>query len=382
MAVSTTYSTAGSGLWLCPVGVFSVTGECWGGGGYGQQTSTTTGGKGGGGAEYALDTVAVTPGRLYAWTVPNASGTATFAGDTLTVRAHGGQSGANGAQGGSGSTNATHFDGGSGGAGGSHCGGGGGSSGGTAAAGGDGGDGTGGAGGAAGTAPAGAGAGGVGGGRLFPFVSSPGTAPGGGGGGGAGTSGEGSSAGAPGQVRLTYDLTTQPVIPYFPAGYAPLSSDFDGWIQAPLSFLTSKVVFRAEQSGALALAAAATLIPFNNVLEDPFSGWNSSASQWLCPAGYGGLYNVTLTVSCQSNSSNPSLQARIGVDSAAQVYCVDKTITPSGGPAGLASGSQPVQLFGGADSVQGYAYLDGGITGNVATNAGQRCELTITWISL
>ena len=382
MAVSTTYSTAGTGMWLCPVGVFSVTAEAWGGGGAGQQTSGSTGGKGGGGGEYALDTVPVTPGKLYAWTVANASGTSTFAGDTLTVRAHGGQSGASGGLGGSGSNNATHFPGGNGGAGGSHAGGGGGSSGGTASGGGNGGAGSGGAGGAGGTPPAGAGAGGAGGGALFPFSSAPGTAPGGGGGGGAGNLGVGASGGAHGQVRLTYTLTTQPVIPYFPAGYAPLNTDFDGWIQAPMSFLTSKVVFRAEQSSALAVSNNVnTLIPFNNVLEDPFAGWNAGASQWLCPAGYSGLYNVTLTVSAQSNASNPVLQSRVGIDSAAQLYTTCKTVVPSGGPAGLASGSQPVQLFGGADSVQGYIILIGA-AGNVATTAGQRCTMTIEWISL
>lgn len=383
MAVSTTYSTAGSGLWLCPAGVFTVAAEAWAGGGTGLQTTTATGGRAGGGGEYALDNVGVTPGRLYAWTVASVSGTSTFAGDTLTVRAHGGQSGASGGLGGSGSTNGTHFPGGNGGAGGSHSGGGGGSSGGTAAGGGNGGAGSGGgAGGAGGTPPAGAGAGGQGAGSLFPFSSSPGTAPGGGGGGGAGSLGASPSPGAHGQVRLTYTLTTQPVIPYFPAGYQPLNTDFDGWIQAPLAFLTSRVVFRAEQSSAQALTNNAnTLIPFNSVLEDPFSGWNSGASQWLCPAGYGGLYNVTLTISAQSNASNPVLQSRIGVDTAAQVYCTCKTVVPSGGAAGIASGSQPVQLFGGADSVQGYGFIIGA-AGNVATTAGQRCTLTISWISL
>ncbi|HUY46672.1 MAG TPA: hypothetical protein VMV92_13210 [Streptosporangiaceae bacterium] len=382
MAVSTTYSTAGSGLWLCPVGVTSVQAECWGGGGGGQQTSASTGGRGGGGGEYALDTVGVTPGRLYAWNVASAAGNSTFAGDTLTVRGHGGKSGSTGGSGGTGSINATHFDGGSGGRGASRGGGGGGSSAGTAAAGNNGSDSPGNFGGAGGTAPAGGGSGGEGAGALFPFASSPGTAPGGGGGAGAGSLEPGASGGAHGQVRLTYDLTAQPVIPYFPAGYAPLHSDFDGWIQAPLAFLTSRVVFRAELSNALSLTNNVnTLIPFNNVLEDPFSGWNPGASQWLCPAGYGGLYNVTLTVSAQSNSSNPVLESRIGIDSAAYLYTVCKTVTPNGGPAGLASGSQPVQLFGGADSVQGYAIVIGA-SGAVATNAGQRCTLTIEWSAL
>lgn len=382
MAVTTTYSTAGSGLWLCPDKVFSVQAEGWGGGAAGQQTSGSTGGRGGGGAEYALDTIGVTPGRLYAWNVAGPAGNSTFAGDTLTLRAHGGQSGSAGGAGGTGSTNATHFDGGNGGSGASKGGGGGGSSAGTAAAGNNGSNSPGSLGGAGGTAPAGGGAGGQGAGALFPFGSLPGTAPGGGGGAGAGAGEPGASGGSHGQIRLTYTLATQPVIPYFPAGFRPLNSDFDNWIQAPLAFLTSKVVFRAELSSALSLTSGAnTLITFNSVLEDPFSGWNSSAHQWLCPAGYSGLYSVTLTISCAANASGPVIQAIIGVNSAAQLYSVDKTQVPTATVPGLASGSQPVQLFGGSDSVQGYAHASLA-TGAVVTTAGQRCQLTIEWTSL
>ena len=205
-------------------------------------------------------------------------------------------------------------------------------------------------------------------------------APGGGGAGGCPRSER--RRGADGKVQLTYTAPIQPVIPFFPAGFKPLHTDFDGWIQAPLSFLTSKVLFRAELTNALSLTNnVAAVIPFNSILEDPLSGWQAGSSQWLCPAGYSGLYSVTLTVSSGPNASNPVIQARVGIDTSAFVYTVDKAWVPGGGSVpGIASGAVPVQLFGGQDAVQGIAFLIGA-NGDVSTTAGQRCEITICWIS-
>jgi Type VI secretion system/phage-baseplate injector OB domain len=129
---ATTY-TSGTGHWTCPAGVTSVSVQCWGGGGgaLNYAGGYTPGGRGGGGGgEYAEElTLAVTPGNNYAYTVGaagtggttgSAGGTTTFAGDSVTVTAHGG-AGSGSAEspgnGGSGSTNSTHYPGGNGGAG-------------------------------------------------------------------------------------------------------------------------------------------------------------------------------------------------------------------------------------------------------------------------
>lgn len=384
MAV-TTYSDAGSGFWLCPAGVMSVAVACQGGGGGGEQTAPiAVAGFGGGGGEYAAEpSVTVTPGRLYPWKVGGGGfsrgasfgGTSSFAGDNLAVAAHGGRGGNDTRAGGTGSANTVHFSGGNGAGGSVPTGGGGGGSGGSGGAGGNGHSGvSGGAGGSAGSG------GGAAGGQGSPLGAGgqAGFAPGAGGGGGA--AGAPGGFGAAGQVQLTYTLAAQPVVPYFQAGFAPLNSDFDQWIQAPNAFLASKVVFRAELTNALALINGDTLIPFDSILEDPFSGWASGSSEWLCPAGYTGTYDVALTISCQPQGPQPVLQARVGVNSAAQEFTVDKAWVPASSVPGIASGSCQVQLYGGTDSVQGYAHLSA--TGNAVTTAGQRCQMTITWTSL
>ena len=401
--ITVIYSSSGSGSWLCPAGVTSVQVQAWGGGGGG------SGGGGGGGGQYAAETaVAVTPGSQYPWTAGAGGnggggtsgggngGTSSFAGDSLTVTAPGGQgggpgtagSGSSGGPGGTGSPDSITFAGGSGGtvtsAG--TAGAGGGSSGGTAAAGNNGGGVSGTSAGAGGAAVSGGGAGGSGGAAAAD--GNNGSAPGGGGGGsgharfGVGVGG----LGGDGQVILTYTAAFQPQVPVFPAGYAPLPGDFDNWIQAPLAFLTSKVMLRAELAGTQVLTAnTSTLLPFNSILEDPFSGWDASQSQWFCPAGYSGTYEVTLTASCGPGIGSTTLVTpQVGVNSAAFLYTVDRAWVPGATVPGIASGSTLVQLYGGTDSVQGYAALPSGsgTNGGVVTTAGQRCELTISWCSL
>jgi hypothetical protein len=386
-----TYSAAGSGAWLCPAGVTSVAAACWGGGGGGQAgASGGGGGAGGGGGEYAYEpSVAVTPGTLYQWVVGNGGfsqgaatgGRSVFAGDTLTVTAHGGQGGNSGIPfGGTGSANSTHRNGGAGGQGalaGSSFGGGGGSSAGTSSAGHPGGN-AGSGPGAGGSAPSGGGAGGDG--SPLGGGGEAGSAPGGGGGGGAAAASAIGGYGAAGMVQLTYTAAFQPLVPVFPAGYQPWYWDFDNWIQAPLSFLTGKIVFRAQLTNALSLSAGDTLIPFNDVLEDPYSGWSGAPDyQWELPAGYAGTFDVAITVSAfPSTFAEPVVQARVGLNSAAQLFAVDKSWCPALRVPGIASGGCQVQMFGGTDSVQGYAYLQP-VSGSVSTAAGQRCTIQIAW---
>jgi hypothetical protein len=115
------YTTPGTYSWVAPGGVNQATAECWGAGGGGGIND----GGGGGGGEYAKETnAAVTAGTAYALTVGTAGNTAsaggnsTWAGDAVTVTAHGGLGGASnsgsGGGPGTGSTNVTHHDGGSG----------------------------------------------------------------------------------------------------------------------------------------------------------------------------------------------------------------------------------------------------------------------------
>lgn len=198
-----TVTTHGSGSWTAPSNVVSpVTVECWGagGGGGGDSDTAAAGGSGGGGGEYASDSVAVTGGNLYSYTVGQGGsggtgsngtggGNTTFTGDSKTVTAHGGGGGVKSSStpgsAGSGSTNSTHHNGGAGGAGSSSAtaGAGGGGSGGSAAAGNAGTSGA--SGGAGATAVTGGGPGGSGAGTSTGNGNAPSSGPGGGGGGSA-----------------------------------------------------------------------------------------------------------------------------------------------------------------------------------------------------
>jgi hypothetical protein len=217
---ATAFTTPGTATWTCPAGVTSVLAECWGAGGGGGAASNAYYGAGaGGGGEYSAQTVAVTPGHVYSYTVGaggnggpassggnngNNGGNSAFTGDAgVTVTAHGGtgggvntfNQGGPAGPGGTGSSAAVHFDGGSGGQGYPYSGGGGSSAGpGSAGNSGDGyGD--------PGPAPSGGGSGGQG--RTGNGAGSAGSAPGGGGG-ASYNPGYAGGAGAAGQVRISY----------------------------------------------------------------------------------------------------------------------------------------------------------------------------------
>ena len=225
-----TYSTAGSFTFVAPAGVTSLNVSCWGAAGSGGGTTNATanqGGGGGGGGEFAQETaLAVTPGNPYPLVVPpatssaaNGNGTAgasaTFAGNSVTVTAHGGQAGTQAGTGGGGGAGGTGYTSGTG----TH------HNGGAGAAGSNGGGGySGGGGGSAGPSSAGNSASGITGGTAVtgggaganglngstPAVGAAGTAPGGGGSGawsGTGTAEKG-GGGAAGQVVVTWTMSS------------------------------------------------------------------------------------------------------------------------------------------------------------------------------
>lgn len=122
-----TYNSAGSNTWTCPVGVTSVTVECFGAGGCGSARTNSGQNAGGGGGAYASSVIAVTAGTNYNVTVgaggtsagTNNGGNSSF--NAVSVVAAGGTGLANGvatgAAGGlaSASTGTIKFNGGTGG---------------------------------------------------------------------------------------------------------------------------------------------------------------------------------------------------------------------------------------------------------------------------
>lgn len=103
----------GSGNFIVPCGVTSITVKCWGGGGAGQgdNTNNTIGGGGGGSGAYCTSTIVVTPGQSFAYSVGvggTANSTSTFnasqngTASTFGTLSAGGGSGGNGSAGGAG----------------------------------------------------------------------------------------------------------------------------------------------------------------------------------------------------------------------------------------------------------------------------------------
>lgn len=172
---------------------------------------------------------------------------------------------------------------------------------------------------------------------------------------------------------------TAPAVPVFPAGYAPLPADFGTWVQAPFTFLTTKVMFRAEHHGVLALTPAGfTQVVYDTILEDPYGGWNSGSGTWTCPAGCSGLYEVTMTAfSANPGTATDVIQPVLYVDGnrysqMAQGWGVN-------GHASGASGMTPAALVGGADSLAGYIFSEAGV--NTTGTAGQYPTFEACWIS-
>jgi predicted CxxxxCH...CXXCH cytochrome family protein len=202
-----TYTTTGS--WEAPVGVTSVTVECWGAGGNGGGGGNNRGGGGGGGGAYSYKTnIPVVAGNFYTVNVGLVSGDRdSWFNSSLTILAKGGLDGVVAATGigGAGGQEADcigdySYSGGTGGNGdqlSTASGGGGGSSAGTSAAGNPGVATVG------GTAPTGGGNGGDGG---TDANGNPGSAPGGGGGAGGDKTRTGAS-GANGKVNITYTVS-------------------------------------------------------------------------------------------------------------------------------------------------------------------------------
>jgi len=204
----TTVTLTGSGTWLCPAGVTTVSVRATGGGGAGAGLTAAGHGGGGGGGGYAADpALDVTPGLSYSYAAgaggtqgatPADGGYSVITGDDATVRAGGGRSAAQdssaGVSGGAAGPGTVTFAGGAG-ANGSATGGGGG-----AAASGSG-PGPAATGTAGATGPSGDG----GTGATGSAAGSDGTFPGGGGGGADSTSGARSGgSGAAGTITVTY----------------------------------------------------------------------------------------------------------------------------------------------------------------------------------
>lgn len=179
---------------------------------------------------------------------------------------------------------------------------------------------------------------------------------------------------------------TVPAVPAIPAGWYPHQADFDAWVTAPFTFLTSKAVFRGQRQAAQALSGslAANLIQLDTILEDPYSGWSATATgsqpawSWLCPAGCSGWYEVTMTAMTNSQGVAASTVAAELFVSGSLWQVGSEGWGVNGNTSG-SSGAVQVPLLGGSDYLQLYLLSTSAVS--TPATAGRFPEMEIAWIS-
>jgi hypothetical protein len=183
--------------------------------------------------------------------------------------------------------------------------------------------------------------------------------------------------------------TPSPGVPDFIAGYGPQQSDFQSWWVNSAAFFQQRVIFRALQSTTattLPDSGDAVNIEFDDVLEDPYSGWDSVHHTWTPPAGYSGWYLVTLTVIMAAAPSASSITLSTYVEQNGGVILFPLASTVLAGGSGAATcgngGAQYVYLTGGQDIVAGKAAIQNAAAGlDTSVTAGQQPAIEIVWIS-
>lgn len=181
--------------------------------------------------------------------------------------------------------------------------------------------------------------------------------------------------------------TPAPSVPDFIAGFGPQQSDLQSLWVSPAAFFQQKVVFRATQTTTattISSSGATAYIEYDNIIEDPYSGWDATNKNWAAPAGYSGWYLVTVTVWVTAPGAT-------GVVLAPHVTGSAASNAASGYPLACiclpddAAGAESywyVYLAGASDAVGGGAAIYNA-SANVTTDltAGQNSSIEIIWIS-
>jgi hypothetical protein len=175
-----------------------------------------------------------------------------------------------------------------------------------------------------------------------------------------------------------------PVVPAFPAGYSPQQADFTAWWYDNAGFMQNKVAARVSQTTTattLPDSGAQTLIAFDTVVEDPYSGWvGSPFYEWRPPTGYSGFYQVTLTVRTAA-VNGPDLDIWISNVAVSQEAPACGLKLASNVGAG-ASGTWITYLIGGQDSVAAYgSLLNATASLSTSLTAGQQSTMEIIWLT-
>lgn len=172
-----------------------------------------------------------------------------------------------------------------------------------------------------------------------------------------------------------------PITPVFNAGYGYEASDLNSlWMQTA-SFFQTRVVLRVSQTTtatSLPDSGAVTTIGFDNVLEDPYSGWDSGTHLWTPPAGYSAWYQATITIRTVTLADLVDLRP---VFAGTYSYALTTVEGNSNAGAGV-SATFVVYLVGGQDTLgAACSLLNSGSAVDTSLTAGQQSGLEIIYLS-
>lgn len=174
---------------------------------------------------------------------------------------------------------------------------------------------------------------------------------------------------------------TTPSVPDFLAGYAPQQPDFQSLWVNPATFFRARVVFRASQTTTATTLSSSgnySTIIFDNIIEDPYSGWSNTLHHWVAPAGYSGTYLATFQVYVGTAVAvNTILAIEIGGTNQIE----PATATACAGTTGVVCMNYQY-LVGGQDGLWGTAaVLNSGVNVSTDLTNGQNSTFEIIWIS-
>lgn len=176
-----------------------------------------------------------------------------------------------------------------------------------------------------------------------------------------------------------------PSVPQIPAGWKPVQADFDLWVTDSFSFLAQRASARLQlAAGQPFTGNALNIVHFDTVLEDPYGGWSATATasqaawSWLCPAGCGGWYEVTLPAFAASQGAGTTNQviAALALNGSLWQYGGDSWAVASA--VSGSSGAVQVPLLPG-DYVQALILPTASVS--APTTAGELPAMELTWVS-
>lgn len=171
-----------------------------------------------------------------------------------------------------------------------------------------------------------------------------------------------------------------PQPPAFIAGFGPKPADMSALITVPLAFCAQRTVLRVGQpSGGQSLTASSYTTIQYTAIEDPYSGWSTTATgsqiaySYLVP--YDGMYEITIcaAVNAVTGHIEPVVQVSSNL-----LYELGAA-SLNGTTAGIVTSSVRVALLGGLDYVTGRIWSSVAAT-TASAGLSRGCSMEIVYV--